>query len=173
MPGTFENVATSYPPTSLNTQTAQEGASQSICSEALTPAISPSAVPRLSRISSDWDPKDDIVTSGMSNYGYARVEFESSHVEMPRPSAKRARYTSHRGYFLRQIMAGMKIYVPADPAAGPDSSVVVDMATASIYDAYLLRADITKNTNIFWRHQVRQCIHLVAEPYSNKKHVNR
>jgi poly [ADP-ribose] polymerase len=94
------------------------------------------------------------VVSGNLRHQDIRKEFEDFHVAKRRPATARARHTSHHGYFRSQTEDGVRIGVPVDLRAGPDAMVVIDKATASIYDAYLLRADITTNVNIFRRHQV-------------------
>jgi hypothetical protein len=154
-PDTFEAVDTSSPPTPSDTQTAPEAARQSVPSIAPRPMIPRSTVP-LPRISSDWDPENDIVVRGNSRHQDIRKEFEDFHAAKRRPAAAKARRTSHHGYFRSQTEDGVRIRVPVDLRACPDATVVIDRVTASIYDAYLLRADIMKNVNVFRRHQVRQ-----------------
>jgi hypothetical protein len=153
----FEAFDTSCPPTPSDTQTAPEAARQSVPSTAPTPTIRRSTVPPLPRISSDWDPEHDIVVRGNSRHQDIRKEFEEFHVAKRRPAAARARarHTSHHGYFRSQTEDGVRIRVPVDMRARPDATVVIDGATASIYDAYLLQANIMKNVNVFRRHQVR------------------
>ncbi|RSL91663.1 hypothetical protein CDV31_015424 [Fusarium ambrosium] len=127
-------------------------------SEALTPSeaarqrVTSAAPPPLPRISSDWDPEHDIVVRGNSRYQNNRKEFEDSHVAKRRPVVTRARHTSHHGYFRRQTDGRASLRVPVDLGARPDATVVIDKATASIYDVYLLRVDISKNENFFRRH---------------------
>jgi poly [ADP-ribose] polymerase len=151
---------TSCPPTPSDTQTAPEAARQSVPSTAPRPTIPRSTVP-LPRISSDWDPENDIVVRGNSRHQDIRKEFEDFHAAKRRPAAARARRTSHHGYFRSQTEDGVRIRVPVDPRACPDATVVIDRATASIYDAYLLRANIMENVNVFRRHQVCQtCMHI-------------
>ncbi|KAK0715415.1 poly polymerase catalytic domain-containing protein [Lasiosphaeris hirsuta] len=121
------------------------------------PPLSPldAAIPRLARISSDWDPEDDIVPRENLKYEEMRCEFEQSFFPggLPPPS-RRARHVSHHGYFRSQTSVQSDPRVPLDPEAGPGSIVVVDKASATIFDAYLLRADIKKNLNAFHRHQI-------------------
>ena len=149
-------------PVHTDTLTGSEAACQSIPSIASAPTLPRSPVPRLPRISSDWDPEHDIVLRRDLSHPDIRKEFEDLHTAKRRPA--RARHTSHRGHFRRQTEDGAKIHVPVDCAAGSDATVVVDRPTASIYDAYLLRVDITKNLNIFRRHQVRyHMAHILAD----------
>lgn len=65
--------------------------------------------------------------------------------------------------------------VPVDLGADPHATVVIDRPTASIYDVYLLRADIMKNVNIFRRHQVCQhtCTYRDEAKSTNKMLFNR
>ncbi|RYP21030.1 hypothetical protein DL765_002437 [Monosporascus sp. GIB2] len=140
--GTFDAICA---PTLCDAQTAPE---------APTPPMPCLILLPLPRISSDWDPKRDIVECGDSRHQDIRKEFEDFHVAERRPVTAMVRRTSHRGHFRSQFGDGLGICVPVDPEAGPDATVVIDRATASIYDAYLLRADITKNVNIFRRYQI-------------------
>ena len=120
-------------------------------------ATTTQAFPRLTRISSDWDVKDEVALAMDLQFSALGREFEERFAEDPRPSARRvrAKYVSHHGYFQRQTRGGTDTYhVSPDPDAGPDASVVVDRHTASIYDAFLLRADVTQNVNVFYRQQV-------------------
>lgn len=154
-PDTIEGFQTSCPPTHFDKETTPEAARQSIPSTAPRPTVPRSAVP-LPRISSDWDPEHDIVVHGNSRHQDMQMEFEDFHVAKRPPIAVRARRTSHRGHFRSQTEGGMRVQVPVDLSAGPGATVVIHSAAASIYDAYLLKADIMKNVNIFRRHQVRQ-----------------
>lgn len=166
-----EPVDTSCPPIPSDTQIAPEAAHENIPSTALpstapTPTILRSAVP-LPRISSGWEPEHDIVVRGNSRHQDVRKEFEDFHVAKRRPTAAKrrsavatARRTSHHGHFRSQTENGGRIRVPVDPRAGSNATVVIHRATASIYDAYLLRAEIMKNVNVFRRHQV--CQHACA-----------
>ncbi len=123
-------------------------------------AIPTQAIPRLTRISSDWDVKDEVALAMDLQFSALGREFEERFAEDPRPFARKARakYVSHHGYFQRQTRGGTDTYhVSPDPDAGPDASVVIDKHTASIYDAFLLRADVTQNVNIFYRQQVSPC----------------
>lgn len=151
---TFEISNTSCPHIPSDTQIAPEAASQSCPSAAPISIIPRSVVLPLPRISSDWDPEHDIVYGGISRHGDIRKEFEEFNVAKRRPAAAKARHTLHHAYFRSQTEDGGRVRVPVDLGANPDATVVVDKATASIYDAYLLRADIMKNVNIFWRQQV-------------------
>lgn len=117
-------------------------------------AITASALPRLTRISSDWDPKDDIISTSGQEYSALRQEFEKHFAEKPHLSTRRAKYISHHGYFRRQTAAGANIFVDLGPDEGPDTFVVIDGPTASIYDAFLLQADIGLNLNTVYRQQV-------------------
>lgn len=122
-------------------------------SQAAHPPLDP-AIPRLARISSDWDPEDDIVPRENLKYEEMRCEFEQSSPSGLPPPSRRARHVSHHGYFRSQTWAQSGPRVPLDPEASPGSIVVVDKASATIYDSYLLRADIKKNLNAFHRHQI-------------------
>ncbi|RYP09492.1 hypothetical protein DL764_001271 [Monosporascus ibericus] len=144
-PNAFGAFDTILAPTISDAQTAPE---------ASTPPIPRSIVFPLPRISSDWDPERDIVDRGILKHQAIRKEFEDFHVAERRPVTATVRRTSHRGHFRSQFGDGLRTCVPVDLGAGPDATVVVDRATVSIYDAYLLRADITKNVNVFWRHQI-------------------
>lgn len=156
-PGTINPAKlTSYTPAASEALTAPEAVRQRVPSTAPTPTIPPSIAPPLPRISSDWDPEHDIVVRGNLRHQDIRKEFEDSHVAKRRPAATRARHTSHYGYFRRQNDGRASLHVPVDLGACPDATVVIDKATASIYDVYLLRADISKSVNFFRRHQVRQ-----------------
>lgn len=150
-PGTFR---VPVPPISPELQTPSESSVQSSLPTAPTPTALASAIPHLSRISSEWDSEDDIASTGDLKYQDFRCEFEQYFVEKTARPAPRAKYVSHRGWFRRQTLAGASAHIPLDPEAGPDTSVVIDGATESIYDAYLLRVDIMKNINDFHRHQV-------------------
>ncbi|GAB1320944.1 Poly [ADP-ribose] polymerase [Madurella fahalii] len=125
-----------------------------IFSSTSEPAVTASAFPRLTRITSDWEPEDEIIPNGAFTYSELRNEFEQHFVEKPYPSTITARYISHHGYFQRQTLGGINTYIPVDPDACPDSSVIIGDRTASIYDAYLLRADCTRNINLYYRQQV-------------------
>jgi hypothetical protein len=116
--------------------------------------------PRLTRYSSDWDPKDEFVFSSEK----LRQEFEKRHAEDPHlySSKARASYLSHYGYFRRQTMGGKSSYfVRPDPDV-PDAYVVVDPPTTSIYDAFLLRSDSTQNANVFYRQQVQRILPIMT-----------
>jgi poly [ADP-ribose] polymerase 2/3/4 len=127
---------------------------QRVISATSIPKRSGPNIPPLPRISSDWDSELDIVLRGNSKHQDIRKEFEDSHVAKLRRSTTRARYTSHHGYFRSQTGDGARLFIPVDELVGPNATVVVDRASSSIYDAYLLRVDITNNTNRFRRHQV-------------------
>ena len=170
----FEAFDTSCPPTPSDTQTAPEAASQSVPSAAPRPTSPRLNVP-LPRISSDWDPENDIVVRGNSKHQDIRKEFEDFHSAKRRPAAAKARRTSHHGYFRSQTENGVRIRVPVNLKACPDATVVIDRVTASIYDAYLLRADIMKNVNVFQRHQVCQhaCTYIVeAKPLTRYSSID-
>lgn len=126
-----------------------------------SPVAPASIIPRLSRISSDCDPEaDPLWRSHADRYQTLRDEFERSFADGPPASPRRTRQLSHHGFFRRQILSGEDVFVPCDPAAtervGPSSvgEVLVDKASATIYDAYLLRVDIARGVNSFHRHQV-------------------
>ncbi|KAK0738983.1 poly polymerase catalytic domain-containing protein [Schizothecium vesticola] len=119
-----------------------------------TPAATDATVHRLARISSDCNLEDDPLLKENPRYEDMRQEFEQSFAGGLRPSSGRARHLSHHGYFRRQILSQAELFVPLDPDASLDSVVVMEKASASIYDAYLLRADIAKNLNAFYRCQV-------------------
>ena len=174
-PDVLEAFDTSCAPTPSNTQTAPEAARQSVPSTAPNSTIPRLTAPPLPRISSDWDPEHDIVVRGNLRHQDIRKEFEDFHVAKRRPAAARARHTSHHGYFRRQTEDGVRIRVSVDLRASPDATVVIDRATASIYDAYLLRADITKNVNVFRRHQVCQHVLYIYQrsETTNKKLFDR
>ncbi|KAH7114588.1 poly polymerase catalytic domain-containing protein [Dactylonectria macrodidyma] len=154
-PGTINPAKlTSCPPTASEALTAHEAAHQRVPSTAPTTTISRSIAPPLPRISSDWDPDHDIVVRGNLGHQDIRKEFEDSHVAKRRPAGARARRTSHHGYFRRQTDGRASLRVPVDLGARADATVLIDRATASIYDVYLLRVDISKNENFFRRHQI-------------------
>jgi len=123
------------------------------------PAADGVVVPRLSRISSDCDAEGDpparLETS--VEYEAVRKEFERSFVDGPPPSSRRTRHLSHHGYFRRQIQSQADVFIPLDPDEDSPGTVVIDKDTASIYDVYLLRVDISKNANSFIRRQVVFC----------------
>jgi poly [ADP-ribose] polymerase 2/3/4 len=154
----FEASDSLCPPVPSDTQIPPEAAQQSIPLTLTAPAPPRNrpGVPLLRRISSDWDVEHDIVGLGILRHESVRKEFEEVHIAKRRPAAARTRHTSLRGHFRSQMENGVRIHVPVDMAASPDATVVIDRATASIYDTYLLRADIMKNVNIFRRHQVCQ-----------------
>jgi poly [ADP-ribose] polymerase 2/3/4 len=111
-------------------------------------------VPRLTRISSDCDLENDPLLKLGAEDKDIRQEFEQSFLDRPGPSSRLARHLSHHGYFRRQMLSQADVLVPPDPDARLGEVVVVDRASASIYDAYLLRVDIAKNVNTFYRQQV-------------------
>jgi poly [ADP-ribose] polymerase 2/3/4 len=152
----FEASDAACPPVPSDTQDPPEAAQQCVPLKAPTPPRPRPGVPPLRRISSDWDVEHDIVALGNSRHDSVRKEFEESHVAKRRVAAARTRHTSLRGHFRSQMENGVRIHVPVDMSASPDATVVIDRATASIYDTYLLRADIMKNVNLFRRHQVCQ-----------------
>ena len=158
-----------------NAPTAPEPARQSVSPATPARMIPRSTVPPLLRISSDWDPEQDIIARRNLRHQDIRKEFEDCHVAKRPTAAARVRHNSHRGHFRSQTENGEKIRVPVDTMAGPDGTVVVDRVTASIYDAYLLRADTTKNVNLFRRHQVRQHtrIYINKSEIANKNLINR
>jgi hypothetical protein len=119
-----------------------------------TPAEANAAAHRLTRISSDCTLEDDPLLKENPKYEDMRQEFEQSFADRLRPCSRRTRHLSHHGYFKRHVLSQAEVLVPLDPDASLDSVVVMDKASASIYDAYLLRADIAKNLNTFHRCQV-------------------
>ncbi|ERF68475.1 hypothetical protein EPUS_05614 [Endocarpon pusillum Z07020] len=129
-------------------------APQSSPSTALAAKIPRSVAPPLPRISSDCEPEHDIVVRGYSSHRYIQEEFEDIQVVKYWSPAVKLRHTSHRGHFRSHTQNGVRIRVPVDLGAARDATVVIHRATASIYDAYLLRADIMKNVNNFRRHQI-------------------
>ncbi len=143
--------------TSPETQSPFEAPVKNNPSTPPTPAMTTQPFPRLTRISSDWDVKGEVALAMDLQFSALGREFEERFAEGQRPSARRlrAKYVSHHGYFQRQTRGGTDTYhVSPDPDAGLDASVVVDRHTASIYDAFLLRADVTQNVNVFYRLQV-------------------
>jgi len=143
------------PPAPLETTpTPAEAVSQDTEAAAQTPAAADATVPRLTRISSDYDLEDDPLLKESFRYEDMRRDFEQSFAEGLRPSSGVTRHLSHHGYFRRQIQSRAEVFIPPDPDATLDSIVAMDKAPGSIYDAYLLRADIAKNLNTFHRCQV-------------------
>jgi len=112
--------------------------------------------PRLPRISSDWEPSDDNISRSSSIYKDIRDEFEHSHKWIGKGRSTVSRPTSHHGFFRAQTADGRRISIPVDPEAHPDAYVVVDKASSTIFDVYLLQSNIMKNVNRFRRHQVWQ-----------------
>ncbi|KAK3367705.1 poly polymerase catalytic domain-containing protein [Podospora didyma] len=111
----------------------------------------------LPRISTDWDLQKDIVfhTNSPSNTQALRKEFETCHVPMQSRRPTSAGYhASPQGYFLDQTAHENGPRIPVDPKAAPGSYVVVDHTSRTIYDVYLLQADIMTNVNRFRRHQI-------------------
>ncbi|OQV10444.1 PolyADP-ribose polymerase catalytic domain-containing protein, partial [Cladophialophora immunda] len=121
------------------------------------PSPPPPPIPRptvpLPRITSDWE-SYDIFLSESQRHRENRIEFETVYASHNRRCSTRSRRTSHYGYFRTQTQDGARIHIPPDFEAGLDAAVVIDRARTSIYDAYLLRADIMKNINFFRRHQI-------------------
>ncbi len=110
--------------------------------------------PRLPRISSEWDPRDDAALNSDLEYNKLKNEFELRFAEDLHRYSPKVRAVSHRGYFRRQTIDGEGSYhISPDPDV-PNAWVVVDRPTASIYDAFLLWADIAHNRNAFYRQQV-------------------
>jgi len=115
----------------------------------------------LARISTDWDPDHEGALRNKLNQHATWREFEQSHGRSEsrlRPSsrARERGFASHSGYFQRQATGVLspELAVPVDPDADPGSVVVADRAGKTIFDCYLLRANITKNINLFHRHQI-------------------
>ncbi|KAH7016208.1 poly polymerase catalytic domain-containing protein [Microdochium trichocladiopsis] len=65
-----------------------------------------------------------------------------------------AQLARHNDYFMSQMLHIKKLSLLVDPAAGSESIVVVEKSTHSIWDAYLLRADVPRNVNLFRRQQI-------------------
>ncbi|KAH7012094.1 poly polymerase catalytic domain-containing protein [Microdochium trichocladiopsis] len=55
---------------------------------------------------------------------------------------------------MSQMLHIERLSLLVDPAAGSESNVVVEKSTHSIWDAYLLRADVPRNVNRFRRQQI-------------------
>lgn len=119
-----------------------------------------SPIPRLPRLSSDWEIEHDLVARINAAQYQIRKEFEESSGFKKLPARTKAGFISHRGHFLRQINRESTPYIPVDPDAPPGATVVVDDASSTIYDVYMLRVDIPKNINLFRRHQVSLNINL-------------
>ncbi|KAK0706290.1 hypothetical protein B0T26DRAFT_446870 [Lasiosphaeria miniovina] len=134
-------------------QASSEDADQSIpLPTAHTPPRPRRHIP-LSRISSDWDDKREMAacrTSWQDHEKY-RAEFEKLQVLKP---PTRIRLTTHHGSFREQTGHWARTRISPDPGASPDGSVVIDTHTSSIYDAYLLCADVMRSINNFHRHQI-------------------
>ena len=144
------------PPTPPETPLrATEAVSQDPEAAPRPPPVPGTTVPRLSRISSDCDLENDPLLKPGAEYKDIRQEFEQSFVGMPGPPSRLARHLSHHGYFRTQLLHQADVLVPLDPDVSSGGTVVVDKASASIYDAYLLRVDIAKDVNAFYRQQVR------------------
>ncbi|KAH8897545.1 ADP-ribosylation [Thozetella sp. PMI_491] len=130
------------------------------CSATIPPAQpSPPVTPRpirshLPRISSDWDPMHARAILSIWRCPTTRSEFDATRARTRRSGGSKARRTSHHGYFRNQTEGHTHIPVPVDPDADFGSLVVVDKATASIYDAYLLKVDIPRKINGFLRYQI-------------------
>lgn len=111
--------------------------------------------PRLPRISSECDLEDEILAfllASSNDLTQTRREFDGlTGIHNPRADK---RITAHRRYFKSQTEAAGELHILADPEAFGDAEIVVDAANYSIYDAYLLSADVTRNVNLFQRHRV-------------------
>ncbi|OAP64203.1 hypothetical protein AYL99_00175 [Fonsecaea erecta] len=144
----------SYVPTLSDALKAAQLAKQDVtASVAPLPPI-PAPVFPLPRISSDRE-SDDFHASEKQRHEENRLEFEALYNKHRSPCSSRSRRTSHYGFSRTQIQQnGASINVPLDFRAGFDAKVVIDRLKMSIYDAYLVRVDITKNVNYFRRQQV-------------------
>lgn len=143
------------PPAPPETTPMTTGAvSQGTRAAARPPSPPDATIPRLTSISSDCVLKDDPLLRMSAGYEAMRQEFEQSFADGSRSSSRGARPLSHHGYFRGQTRGPADTFIPPDPDADLDQSVVVDKVSGSIYDAYLLRVDVAKNINAFHRHQV-------------------
>ncbi|SPO06067.1 uncharacterized protein DNG_08756 [Cephalotrichum gorgonifer] len=114
-----------------------------------------SNIPGLPRISSDCNSEDEMLTllpSSMRNLHPIRQEFDN----LPGVHGHRAnkRMSPNRRYFRSQTDGAPNLHIPADPEAGEDVEIVVDADTCSIYDAFLLSVDVTRDVNSFKRLRV-------------------
>ncbi|KAK5659832.1 hypothetical protein OQA88_13295 [Cercophora sp. LCS_1] len=128
------------------------------------PGIPSAPVPRLARISSDCDAKGGIMAKERLMSERYMQEFEQSFAAGLRPVA-RTKVLSPNGYFKRQTCGLTDPKIPVDPEDLEGGAVVVDHDKLVIYDAYLLRVDIAKNSNEFQRHQI------VKNPFSHEYHL--
>ncbi|KAM7200676.1 hypothetical protein V8F20_005178 [Naviculisporaceae sp. PSN 640] len=103
-------------------------------------------VPPIPKISAQWDPRK----------GDSRTDWHKDcwKLETARPTARVDGWQEH--YFRHWHQKRHIIHqVALDPLAdGPYDEVVMDVHDRSIYDAYMLRADISRNENQFRRLQV-------------------
>lgn len=122
-------------------------------------------LPRLPRISSDCDLEDEILAflrASTKDLDRARREFDSlPGAHDPRVDRRIAVY---RRYFKSQTEGAHRLHIPGDPLTSEDAEVVVDNESYTIYDAYLLSADVTRNLNSFQRHRV-------WPPFPPRRHV--
>ncbi|KAH7027233.1 poly polymerase catalytic domain-containing protein [Microdochium trichocladiopsis] len=119
---------------------------------------------RLPRISSEIDSGSTAFSAPLSScrdgHGHdSRLEFEAFCGRKPskvpaRLSLRKQRLARHTDYFMSQMLHIKKLSLLVDPAAGSESNVVVEKSTHSIWDAYLLRADVPRNVNLFRRQQI-------------------
>ena len=119
------------------------------------PKIARPAIP-LARISSDTDPSNDVVVpvDSLADLDDAQLQFERRYITRRHLDYRQARRASHLGYFRSQTDNGGSIRIPVDPDEDDDDATVVrDTRTKSIYDAYMVLADIARNTNQFLRLQ--------------------
>ncbi|KAJ1327399.1 poly [ADP-ribose] polymerase 2/3/4 [Microdochium nivale] len=119
---------------------------------------------RLPRISSDVDivptsscnaPAED-TAQGMKlwlGFDQSCGRCVDAHLIQKAPSGLSAS-AMHKNYFDRQVGRGSNILCALDPEAGPECRVSVESSTRTIWDAYLLRADVARNVNSFRRQQI-------------------
>lgn len=111
--------------------------------------------PRLPRISSDCDPQDELQAFLlMSSVNFQRTRREFDGLPGAHSSRIDRRISAHRRYFKIQTEEGGELHIPPDPEADEDAEIVVDTTSSTIYDAYLLSADVAKNRNSFQRLRV-------------------
>lgn len=119
----------------------------------------------LSRISSDTDPtsRSSIAREDNGqNLWHDYVDFcggtpssTFGHAWKTSSSMRKRKLVRHNDYFMSQMRYRNELQFHPDPDAGPDANVVADSTSCSIWDAYMLRADVARNLNHFRRQQVR------------------
>jgi hypothetical protein len=110
--------------------------------------------PRLRRISTEHEETGRETDTRSSNDGVLWKEFQTLCGRRGLKGARRAG-PSHRDYFGKQMECSPP-QVPVDPDRWGSCQVFVQASPAdTIYDAYLLKVNIMKNTNHFHRLQVR------------------